>query len=100
MVIQYLDSVHGIDFRKEYKNQIANTYKKNREHCGALLADVELIADTARQKSNFIDDHRRIGYITNSKFPVEIRFYFSPSLSNGGSVTIIQCIDGRFEAKK
>lgn len=100
VVIQYLDSVHGMDFWTEYNNQVANTYKKNRDHCGAFLADLELKSDTAKQKSNFIDEHRRIGYITNSKFPVEIRYYYSPSLSNEGSVIIIQCVEGRFVARK
>ena len=100
VVIQYLDSIHGIDFWTEYKRQIVKVYKENSDHCGALLADLELTADTTEEKSNFINDHRKIGYIRSSEFPVEIRYYYTPSLSNGGSVTIIQCIDGRFEAKK
>ena len=100
VVIQYLDSIHGIDFWPEYKKQIANTYISNRDHCGAFLAELELKADSTEAKSNFINDHRKIGQITNSAFPVEIRYYYTPSLSNGGSVIIIQCVEKRFEAKK
>lgn len=100
VVIQYLDSVHGIDFWAEYKKQIVNTYRENRDLCGTFFADLELKTDTTKEKSNFVNDHRKIGYISNSEFPVEIRYYYEPSLVNGGAVTIIQCIDGSFEAKK
>jgi hypothetical protein len=100
VVIQYLDSINGIDFWSEYKKQIANTYMKNRDHCGTFLAELELKADTTEVKSNFTNDHRKIGYISSSAFPVEIRYYYTPSLSNGGSVIIIQCVDKQFEAKK
>ncbi len=100
VVIHYLDSVHKIDFWKEYKNQIVNTHFQNRDHCNALFVDLELEEDTTNEKSNFINDHKKIGYIADSKYPVEIRYYYTPSLGNGGSVTIIQCIDKRLEAKK
>lgn len=100
IVIQYLDSIHGIDFWNEYKNQLISTYRKNRNHCGALLADIELTPDTTLEKSNFINEHRKIGYISKSNSPVEIRYYYTPSLVNGGSVTIIQCIEGKFESRK
>jgi len=100
VVVEYLDSIHGIDFWEEYKKQILKTFIKNRDYCGALFADLELSDDTTKKETNFIDDHRRIGYLQNSKHPVEIRYYYTPSLVNGGSVTIIQCIEGEFEAKK
>lgn len=100
VVIQYLDSIHGIDFWTEYKNQIIKTYRKNRDHCGALLAGIEITPDTTLEKSSFINEHRKIGYISNSNSPVEIRYYYTPSLVNGGSVTIIQCNEGKFEAQK
>ena len=100
VVFKYLDSVNGFDSRTEYTKLIMNAYKHNRDHCGSLLAEIELVSNSISVQDKFVDKHRKIGDIKDSKHPVEIRYYYTPSLVNGGSVTIIQCVERTFTAKK
>ncbi|RAI95033.1 multicopper oxidase domain-containing protein [Algoriphagus yeomjeoni] len=68
--------------------------------CELLVNDFKVVSDSTIAYDSFIDENKKIGRIENSKSEFEIRYYYSPSLVNGGKVTIITCIDGNLQAKK
>ena len=68
--------------------------------CELLVNDFKVVSDSTIAYDSFIDEHKKIGRIENSKSKFEIRYYYSPSLVNGGKVTIITCIDENLQAKK
>jgi hypothetical protein len=68
--------------------------------CDDLTADIQIQKNLSNPIEAFVDKHRKIGSIENSKSEFEIRYYFSPSLTNGGSVVIINCLQGELVARK
>ena len=61
---------------------------------------IKITADSALYKDSPIDKNKKIGLIKDSKADFEIRYYYTPSLVNGGDVTIINCSNNKTTAKK
>lgn len=68
--------------------------------CEQLISKIEIKPDTLSNEPSFIEEHRKIGKIEDSQSNFEIRYYFTPSLVNGGSVTIINCDTNELIAKQ
>jgi len=68
--------------------------------CDRLIYSIQIQPDSVQPESFFPDQHKKIGRIEHSESSFEIRYYYSPSLTNGGSVTIINCANGILTAKK
>lgn len=69
-------------------------------NCSNVTDKIKITADTALYEDSFIDKNKKIGHIKDSKADFEIRYYYTPSLVNGGHVTIINCTGDKMKAKK
>jgi hypothetical protein len=69
-------------------------------NCSRVTEKIRITADSALYEDSFIDKNKKIGHIKDSKSDFEIRYYFTPSLVNGGHVTIISCEENKVKAKK
>jgi hypothetical protein len=69
-------------------------------NCSNVTAKIKITADSALYEDSPIDRNKKIGRIKDSKADFEIRYYFTPSLVNGGYVTIINCTENKMKAKK
>ena len=68
--------------------------------CHRVTDKIKITADSALYEDSFIDKNKNIGHIKDSKADFEIRYYYTPSLANGGHVTIISCTDNKMKANK
>ena len=68
--------------------------------CIQATDHIRITPDTVAREVSFIDKNKHIGSIANSRTDFEIRYYFTPSLVNGGQVTIISCSEGKITARK
>lgn len=69
-------------------------------NCSIVTGKIKITADSVLYEDSFIDKNKKIGHIKDSKADFEIRYYYTPSLVNGGHVTIINCADNKIKAKK
>jgi hypothetical protein len=65
-----------------------------------VTGKIKMTSDSALYEDSFIDKNKKIGRIKDSKADFEIRYYYTPSLVNGGHVTIIYCTDDKMKARK
>lgn len=68
--------------------------------CLSVTDKIKINSDSVLYDNSFISNNKQIGHIKNSKSDFEIRYYYSPSLVNGGQVTIISCLDDRIKVKR
>lgn len=68
--------------------------------CSRVTDKIKITADSALYEDSFIYKNKKIGHIKNSKADFEIRYYFTPSLVNGGYVVIINCTADKVEGRK
>ena len=64
-----------------------------------LSKNFKIKSDSLPSEITFVDRHRKIGRIENSQSNFEIRYYYKPSLVNGGRVIIINCAEGIIVAR-
>ncbi|MCB0496405.1 MAG: hypothetical protein KDC79_09750 [Cyclobacteriaceae bacterium] len=69
-------------------------------NCSEVTETIIITADSVLLESSFIDRNKKIGRIKDSESEFEIRYYFEPSLVNGGHVTIINCSRDKMIARK
>jgi hypothetical protein len=68
--------------------------------CSKVTDKIKITGDTVFYDNSFIDKNKKIGHIKESKADFEIRYYYTPSLVNGGHVTIINCTGDNIKGKK
>lgn len=68
--------------------------------CSRVTDKIKITGDTFFYEDSFIYVNKKIGHIKDSKTDFEIRYYNTPSLVNGGHVTIINCTGDKIKGKK
>ncbi|MBX2970678.1 MAG: hypothetical protein KF803_15005 [Cyclobacteriaceae bacterium] len=74
--------------------------QESKFNCDLVTDRVKIESDSINYENSFIDNHKDIGLISKSKADFEVRYYNTPSLTNGGHVIIISCADNTIKAKK